>query len=175
MVVPRGTQPAALEGPAAPDQNPIGPPDLTRLEHSRAENSDQCLPADHHPPLLVGECPWSPFPIGEAGYAGFSGLEPCREDGLVKDSLHLGNRPGLRDRVGKGESPGRSDLPRGDRSENGEIGSVPFNPMAGAGSREQYRPASPWVFCHRNAERILTAKAGFNHAVALAGLGDVHP
>ena len=68
-----------------------------------------------------------------------------------------------------------------EHQKNGKAGSVPLNREARAAiaSRAQFRathcPASPWVFCDRQGERIANVKHSFATCVQSAGLADVHP
>ena len=64
---------------------------------------------------------------------------------------------------------------------SGKPGRVPLNReareaiLARARFRAEHCPASPWVFCDRQGERIASVKKGFAACVTDAELNDVHP
>lgn len=103
------------------------------------------------------------------------------------DFIRLGLNTGMR----KGEMLelewSRVDLGRNliylgaSNQKNGKAGSVPLNREARAAMirratfRAQHCPASPWVFCDKEGERIASVKTSFAAAVRKAGLEDVHP
>lgn len=67
---------------------------------------------------------------------------------------------------------------RGVHQKNGRFGSVPLNDVAkGAlarrhAFRQKYCPTSPWVFAHKDGERIASVKHSFATACAKAGITD---
>ncbi len=67
---------------------------------------------------------------------------------------------------------------RGVHQKNGKTGSVPLNETAKAALtrrdnfRQEYCPSSPWVFAHKNGERIASVKRSFANACAKAGIED---
>lgn len=81
----------------------------------------------------------------------------------------------------------RVDLQQGrilleaENQKNGRLGSVPLNRTAREAilSRARFRathcPASPWVFCAREGERIASIKKGFAAAVRRAGIPPCTP
>jgi integrase len=104
------------------------------------------------------------------------------------DFIRLGLNTGMR----KGEMLGlewsRVDLGRNliylgvSNQKNGKAGSVPLNGgearaaiIRRASFRAQHCPASPWVFCDKDGERIASVKTSFAAAVRKAGLQNVHP
>ena len=67
---------------------------------------------------------------------------------------------------------------RGADQKNGKFGSVPLNETAKAALvlRDEFRrencPSSPWVFAHKDGERIASVKRSFASACAKAGISD---
>lgn len=63
---------------------------------------------------------------------------------------------------------------------NGKLGSVPLNKEARAAilARSQFRsrycPTSPWVFAHRDGQRVLSVRRSFTSACRRAGITDFH-
>lgn len=63
---------------------------------------------------------------------------------------------------------------------NGKLGSVPLNKEARAAilSRSQFRthycPTSPWVFAHRDGQRVQSIRRSFTSACRRAGITDFH-
>jgi integrase len=102
---------------------------------------------------------------------------------FVRIGLYVGLRPGEI----LGLEWHRIDLSRSliyfgaNDQKSGKIGSVPINErarealLARARFRATWCPASPWVFCTREGERIASVKKSFAAAVEAAGLVDVHP
>ena len=98
-------------------------------------------------------------------------------------ALNTGMRPGEMLRL----EWTRVDLPRcrvefgATDQKNGKSGQVPLNEAAREAllSRAQFRashcPASPWVFCTKDGERIVNVRKAFTSCVRSAGLEDVHP
>lgn len=68
-----------------------------------------------------------------------------------------------------------------EHQKNGKPGSVPLNRTARlvivsrARFRAEYCPASPWVFCDRQGQRIASVKKGFASAVRRAGIAHCTP
>lgn len=67
---------------------------------------------------------------------------------------------------------------RGVHQKNGKTGSVPLNETAKAAlvRRDEFRqencPSSPWVFAHKDGERIASVKKSFANACTKAGIKD---
>jgi integrase len=103
------------------------------------------------------------------------------------DFIRLGLYSGLRPGEMLKMEWSRVDLQAGlvylsaDDQKSGRAGSVPLNDearaavLARARFRAQHCPASPWVFCRRNGERIASVKKCFRAALEKAGLVEVHP
>jgi integrase len=102
---------------------------------------------------------------------------------FIRIGLYVGMRPGEI----LGLEWRRVDLSRNliyfgaDNQKSGKVGSVPLNErareaiIARARFRATWCPASPWVFCDREGERIASVKKSFASARDAAGLVDLHP
>jgi len=105
----------------------------------------------------------------------------------LSDFIRLGLYTGMRPGEILGIEWGRVDLSRNliylgtEDQKNGRESTIPLNVNAREAliSRARFRasncPASPWVFCNREGDRIASIKKGFASAVKLAGLEDIHP
>ncbi|MBK5962926.1 recombinase XerD [Thiocystis minor] len=103
------------------------------------------------------------------------------------DFIRLGLYSGMRPGEMLGLAWRRVDLKGGSITfetgdqKNGKLGHVPLNRearkaiLARARFIAEYCPASPWVFCDRQGERIASVKKGFTACVRDADLVDVHP
>ena len=113
--------------------------------------------------------------------------EKVPKAGHLPDFIRIGLYTGMRPGEILGLEWSRVDLSRNliylgpTMQKNGKDGSVPLNERAREAiiSRARFRasncPASPWVFCNRDGERIASIKKGFASACRLASLEGVHP
>jgi integrase len=105
----------------------------------------------------------------------------------LEDFIRLGLYSGMRSGEMLELDWARVDLDRNlvilypEDQKNTKIGSVPLTREAHAvlTNRAKFRashcPASPWVFCNSEGDRIASVKRSFREAVQRAGLEDVHP
>ncbi|MFO7642274.1 MAG: site-specific integrase [Candidatus Competibacteraceae bacterium] len=113
--------------------------------------------------------------------------------GRVPQAAHLGDfillglHTGMRSGEMLGLEWGRVDLQAGrillgaQHQKSGRPGSIPLNRTARGAilNRARFRaarcPASPWVFCNQDGERIASVKKGFATAVKRAGIAPCTP
>ncbi|UZR29033.1 tyrosine-type recombinase/integrase [Methylococcus mesophilus] len=111
----------------------------------------------------------------------------ARQAPHLVDFIRLGLNTGMRPGEMLALDWARVDLPRGliylgkRNQKNRKVGSIPLNQEARstliqrARFRATHCPASQWVFCDKEGNRIASIRKGFGIAVRKAGLIDVHP